>query len=99
MGAGGENAHQLPRGDKGRDRVDAAAEGLAEDEPVGPDVLMLMGEPAAGTPETGLRLHRGSTARCAVAYCAKLPQIAFGRDHDSGFALNGLDEHRHRYSA
>ena len=92
--AGIENAHQLARRDEGRDRIDAAAERLAEDQPVRPDVLMLMGEPSPGAPETGLDLVEDQQNVVLVADRAQLAQIALGRDDDAGLALDGLDQDR-----
>ena len=97
--AGIEDAHELARRDEGRDRVDAAAEGLAEDQPVGPDALVLMREPAAGAPEAGLDLIEDQQHAALVADRAKLAQIALRRHDDAGLALNRLDEDRRRYSA
>ena len=79
--------------DEGRDRQHAAAERLAEDEPVGPDVLVLEGEPRAGAAESRLHLVEDQQHVVRVAQAAQAREKAGGRHDDAGLALDRLDQH------
>jgi hypothetical protein len=56
VAAGVEHVHQCLVGEKSRYRQQSAAQSLAEDEAVGPDAFVLVGEHAPGAPEPRLDL-------------------------------------------
>ena len=87
-------AHDVPRRDDGRDRHDAAAEGLAEDVHVGAHVFVVAGEGATGATKARLDLvgHEQDAARGADV--AHRPQVSVGRNDHAGFALDRFDQHR-----
>src|SRR5512146_504795 len=93
MRAGREYVHQLARAEKGRNRQHAAAQRLAEDQPVRADLLVLEGEPRAGASEAGLDLVDDEEDVVLVAERAHAREPAFGRDDDPAFALDRLDQH------
>ena len=67
MAAGVEHAHHAVVGQEGADRQQAAAQGLAQDQPVGPDALVLEGEPLARCgPGRPAPRRRSAGCRCAV---------------------------------
>src|SRR6185312_1649587 len=93
MRAGGEHAHQRARADKSRDRQHAAAQRLAEDQPVRADLLVLEDEPGAGAANPGLDLVDDEENVVLVAQRAYAGEPAFRRDDDPAFALDRLDQH------
>ena len=91
-----EDIHHLAGRDEGRDRQHSAAQRLAEDEPVGPDVLVLEGEPGAGASEPRLDLIEDQQHVVRVAQAAKPREKPRGRNDDAGLALDRLDQHGDR---
>ena len=78
----------------GRDRVESAAESLAEHVDVWHHVLVVTCERTAGARETGLDLVGDHQHVLLGAQVAELAQEAVRRKHDSAFPLDGLEENR-----
>jgi hypothetical protein len=87
-----EDLHQRVVGQEGRHRQQPAAEGLAEDHPVGAHALVLAGEQAAGAAEAGLHLVGDQQHVVLAADFGAAGEPAGGRDHDAAFALDGFEQ-------
>ena len=87
-----EDAEDLPVGHDRRDRVAAAAQGLADDDHVGPHALVLAGEELARAAEAGLDLVGDEEDVVLLADLGGLPEEPVGRDEDAGLGLDGLDQ-------
>ena len=72
MVAGVEDAEDLARGEDGGDGVEAAGERLANDDDVGRDVFVLVGEELAGAAEAGLNLVEHEEDVVLAADCGGL---------------------------
>ena len=84
-------------GDGRRDRVDPAAERLADDEHVGPDVLPVAAEePARCGPRPVWISSAMKRTPCSVAELPGPAQIALGRHDDAALALERLHEEADR---
>jgi hypothetical protein len=70
----------------------AAAEGLAATEEIGPDAVVLDGEEAAAAAEAGEDLVRDEQGAAAARELGEGAQPSFGRQHDALAAQDGLDE-------
>ena len=75
-----------------RDRVEPAAQRLAEDVDVGHDVLVVAGERAAGAGQAGLDLVGDHQHLGAVAQRADLLEVALRRDDHAALALDRLEQ-------
>jgi hypothetical protein len=91
-----EDIHDLPGGDEGRDREHSPAKRLAEDQPVGPGVLMLEGEPGTGASEPRLHLIEDQQHVVRVAQVAEPCEKPRGRNDDAGLTLDRLHQHGDR---
>ena len=88
--AGLEGQHDLVAREHGRDRVDAAAERLAQDDNVRLDALVVAREHLAGACQAGLDLVRDEEDVALAAQLRSAPQVpGVGHDH-AGLALNRL---------
>ena len=90
--AGVEEAEDLARAEHGGDGIEAAGERLADDEHVGLDALVLVGEELAGAAEAGLDLVGDEQDAVLLADGGGVFEEAVGRHEDAGLALDGLDE-------
>ena len=88
----------LGPGDGGPDRV-AGAERLGHGDHVGPDLVVLVGEEAAGAAHPGLDLVHHQQHPGPRGHLPDGPQVAGGRDPDPGLALDRLDQHGRRVRA
>lgn len=102
--AGVDDAHDVVVGEDGADGVDAAGDGLSEDEQVGLDVFGLTlavalaragaagGEQGSGPGDAGLDLigHEQDVGRLAEG--VGLLDVAFAGHIDTGLPLDGLDK-------
>ena len=92
MVAGVEDAEDLARAEHGGDGIEAAGERLADDQDVGRDLLVLVGEELAGAAKAGLDLVEHKENVVLAADGGDLAEVAGGRNDDAGLALDGLDE-------
>ncbi len=85
--------HRRARDECG-DREQAAAQGLADDDGVGTDAFVHVGEPGAGAAEARLDLVDDQQDVARGAQFARGAQEAWRRRDDAGFALDRLDQDR-----
>ena len=90
--AGLEYAQNFLRREHGRDRIEASGERLANDHRVGTNAFVHEGEQFSGTPEARLNFVGDQQHAVFAAYLGGLFQEACGRNDDSGFALDWLDQ-------
>src|SRR5216683_2799863 len=87
-----QDAEDLARGEDCGDGIETASEGFADDEDVGGDALVHVGEELAGAAEAGLDLVGHEEDAVLLADGCGLCEEAVGRDEDAGLSLDGLDE-------
>ena len=92
MLAGLEHAEDVGVREHGGDRIEAAAERLADQRDVGLDALVLLGEQLPGAAEAGLDLVEDQRDVVVGAELADPGEVAGRRDDDAGLALDRLDE-------
>ena len=91
--SGAEAGRDLGGGQHGR-AGQAAADGLRQGHDVGGDAEVLVGEPVAGPPETGLHLVENQQQVVLIGQPAEPLEEAFRRNPDASFALDRLDHDR-----
>ena len=90
--AGLEDAENFARGENGGDRIEASGEGFADDENVGLDAFVHVGEELAGAAEAGLNFVSHEQDAILAAEFGGLAEESVGRNLDAGLALDGLNE-------
>ena len=94
-----EHIHQLAGADEGGYRQHAAAQRLAQNDPVRSDALVLEGEPGAGAAKTRLHLVDDQQYAVRIAQAPQPREPACRRNDDAGLALDRLDQHGRRLAA
>ncbi len=89
-----EQVHDFARRDEAADRQQSAPQRLAQDQAIGADALVLMRKPTAGSSEPRLDFIQDQQHAPLAAHGPDLAQEAVRRNHDAGFALDRLEQHR-----
>ena len=92
MVAGLVHAEDLMRRQDRRDRIEAAGQRLADDQDIGRDAFVHVGKEFAGSSQAGLNFVGHQQAPILAADVRCFPQESLGRNDDSSFALNRLDQ-------
>ena len=93
VAAGREHVHHRPVRQERADRQQAAAQRLAQNQPIGPDALVFKRKPAAGAAQPGLHFVQDQQHVLPRAPVAQLGKKTGRRQHNAGLALNRLDQH------
>src|SRR6516165_5066341 len=89
--SGRKHVHHVASSDKSRDRQNAAAKRLPQDQPVGLNPLVLKRKPCAGAAKPRLNLIENEQYVIRAAKLTHVFEPAGRRNDDPGFTLNRLD--------
>jgi hypothetical protein len=94
--SGREHVHDLASSDKRRDRQNAAAERLPQDQPVGRDALVLERKPGAGAAKPRLNLIEDEQYVIRAAKLTHRFEPTRRWNDNPGLTLDRLDQHGDR---